>query len=329
MKSVLKLILIAAALLGGALAFGQTDITGPGPGQTYAITPTLDLTRGANWNGSGNVQTVNNSFVFTAVSTNTGTCLYIANNNTTSAHSYLLEVAVTQDSKETRFLNSAHASRWRDVYPGFQSGINDTVLANGTNSYYFPTTGGAKVAVSITGASTAAGSPDTADIYLTQGSNGCASPAMTQQGSVSGVISASVPLRPPVSCDTKATAVVASATTAQIVAIQAAALKTSIVVCSYSITGGGAAETASTITFTEGTGATCVGAATDWQIKTAASQVFTFALAMANGFIFAADGSPGNNNLCVVDGGTTTGETVSISYAIIPAVQNTGIVTQK
>ena len=128
-----------------------------------------DLTRGAPW-ATG----VNNIWTTNTLATDEGICLSILNNNTTSSHSVTVQVFNTLDQRITNYLPAP--MKWGQSFL-FQNGgvqvsgpaqvaIPVSVPAASVVGLYVRTGGAARMSFNFTGATGAAGSPDTMDAYL-------------------------------------------------------------------------------------------------------------------------------------------------------------------
>lgn len=122
-------------------------------GSTYYVT----LASGVAWNQS------NGNYIFTPISPNTGVCIFIENQNPTSSHSYTLAAYETGNKSNTNF--AGNTTKWV-----LATLLNPTssVAANGISASFFNATGAANVAITVTGAVSASGSPDTVNIFATQ-----------------------------------------------------------------------------------------------------------------------------------------------------------------
>lgn len=136
------------------------------------IGPYSDLARSVTWgdHGHGGVQ---NAYIFTPLSPERLTCVYIANNNPTSAHTFTLTFYYTGDPTIASFYGpgsggASTQSHWKIV-----NTIADTVIASGINNYSFSSPGAARAVVDISEASTQTGTPDTADVYIVQTTTNC------------------------------------------------------------------------------------------------------------------------------------------------------------
>lgn len=151
--------LATALLLCTALSLAQTD-------QYIAsgsASPYLTLGRGLIWGGAG-LGTVGQNFIFNPLDPNQGFCVFIFNNNTTSAHTFTLTVAQTGDPAIRSY--SGNTQRWTNVPT--QSSFPISVPANSLLGINYKTTASAGIVISFTGNTTQAGSPDTADIFTVQ-----------------------------------------------------------------------------------------------------------------------------------------------------------------
>jgi hypothetical protein len=165
-----SLVLILASC--GHVAYAQQDITVNGRG------PYVDLGRGLKWTGSG-AGAINNNFLFSPLSPDLGTCVFVANTDV-SLHTFALAVYHTGDPRKIAF--GANTAAW--VQDGstmaavtFGSGNAGATLGN-----YYPPSGAARMAVSITGG-TGSGA---ADVYVVQTTAAACSGQFNQITSASG-----------------------------------------------------------------------------------------------------------------------------------------------
>lgn len=149
----------AAILLCASLALGQTD--------NYIssgnVSPYLTLGRGLIW-GSQGLGTVGQNFIFNPLDPNQGFCVFIFNNNPSSAHSFTLTVAQTGDPAVRSY--QGNTQRWTNVPT--TTVFPTSVPANSLIGINYKTTASAGIVISFTGNTTQAGSPDSADIFTVQ-----------------------------------------------------------------------------------------------------------------------------------------------------------------
>lgn len=154
MKPSLKALVILLAFLAVPL---------PGLPQDQPINergPALDLTDRSN---SPQWSAANRVYIFTPLNPDQSMCLWISNNNPTNSHTFTLNVFQTGDRRVNDFTNNQ--GRWTsDTVVGSPS----PVAALSSSSVFVHSNAAVKVAVQITGAASAAGSPDTMDMYLVQ-----------------------------------------------------------------------------------------------------------------------------------------------------------------
>lgn len=117
------------------------------------------------WGKSG-PGSMNNNFIFTPTTADTGICIYITNLNTSSGHSFSLAMSQTGDPTVTSFVNNG--SRWTSVAIFPSTTFPVTISANSTQGFFYKTFASAVVALQITGSTTSAGSPDTANVFAVQ-----------------------------------------------------------------------------------------------------------------------------------------------------------------
>jgi hypothetical protein len=161
-------IAIALLALAGS-ASAQTDLNLNG-GSFY-----VNMAKGVAW-GS----TFNRTYVLSPNSPNTSVCVYVINNNPTSAHSFTLNIFQAGDPSLPDYSNNTARYSSVTVLGNFSP-----LSASSQGSAFAQTTGAAKIAFQFAGSSTQAGNPDTADLFLVQTSNGTcgsASAAIPVQG---------------------------------------------------------------------------------------------------------------------------------------------------
>lgn len=132
--------------------------------------PYTDLARSAAWGATGRTG-VENAYILQPLSPSQGICLFVANNNPTSAHSFRLRVFQTGDTRQAAYTNAT--GRWvEDTVQGLPTTVPAAAMVVG----YVHTTAAARIAVVIDNTSAAAGSPDTADVFLVQTEAGACGP---------------------------------------------------------------------------------------------------------------------------------------------------------
>lgn len=123
----------------------------------------LQTVRGVQWStlfGAGT------NFIFDSPSLQTNACLFIMNNNPTNARSVFIGVAISPDPLDITFTS-------RYVLPQFAGGQSFTITPLGAQSIPLQSNGGSHLTIGLTGGSGVAGGvPDTADIFIVNGS-GC------------------------------------------------------------------------------------------------------------------------------------------------------------
>jgi hypothetical protein len=141
-----------------SIARAQQDIIVVGGTNPYII-----LGRGLAWGGSGTAN-LNNNFIFSPVDPNQGFCLFLSNNNATSAHSVSIIVSQTGDPALHSY--TGITQKW---FPVSTTTIFPlSVPASGIVGVNYKTTASAGITVSFSGATTQAGSPDTVDVFAVQ-----------------------------------------------------------------------------------------------------------------------------------------------------------------
>lgn len=163
----LFILAIVAALICPR-SFAQQDQIVSGGG--YYLT----LAQNVAWNQ------LSQNYIFTPLTPDDGVCLYIQNNNPTSAHSFTLQIKQTGDSSLTKF--QGNSAKWTaaTVY-----NTPASVSAGAVVSLFASIQAAARVTVAISGTSSASGSPDTANIFGVQtatGVCGAAGGAIAVQG---------------------------------------------------------------------------------------------------------------------------------------------------
>jgi hypothetical protein len=159
-------------ILGAGVLRGQIEY------QINSINPFTDFVRGAVW-GTG----VNNVWTTNTLAVDEGICLSVLNNNPTSSHTVTITVFNTLDQRATTYLNGP-PFRWGQSTlvqngggtisgPNFSS-IPVTINAQSVTGLYVRTGGAARMSFVFSGSTTAAGSPDTADIFITHNVTGFA-----------------------------------------------------------------------------------------------------------------------------------------------------------
>ncbi len=140
------------------------------------------------WGQSGPIG-FNNNFFFTPLNQNESVCVFVYNNNTTSAHGFSMSIAVTGNPSSTKPSDGT----WQNVAstggsqiiappsPGSGGGIGTSV------------SGASQISIGFTNSSTQAGSPETANITISQTQGTCPSGANLSGGNTSSVI-ATVPI---------------------------------------------------------------------------------------------------------------------------------------
>lgn len=144
-------------LLAASFAFGQVDV--PNNSRNALI----DLGRKLAW-GSGGRGNLHNAYIFTPVSPSESFCLAIGNNNPTNAHTFNVTVATTSDQQVVSYLTAPGSTRWISA-----TAITGASVAASSSYYnFFRINGASRVAVVISGSTTQAGTPDTADVMIGQ-----------------------------------------------------------------------------------------------------------------------------------------------------------------
>jgi hypothetical protein len=273
-----RILVILALLCGSAVAQTPIDIT------INQIGPYFDIARGVTWNVSG-IGGYNNNYIFTPQSPEQGVCIYVYNNDTVNTYSASFIVLETGDQQTSKY--TGNTARWFQIL----STGPITIGPAGTTQFFFKTSGAAR-AVIATGGGT--GNAGTMDMVAVQTQQGCGPRSNS-----------------PVSCTLVKSQVIPTATTVTFIANSTNA--TSIHICSYSVTIGGATVAAATSAFIQGSGVNCATAPiTVWRLANGPVNT-VFQLSGGAGEIFEVGPSL---NICYTDGGTTAGSTLSVSYAL-------------
>ncbi len=157
------LIFTIAIICVCSLAWGQQDIIITGQ-SAYTV-----LGRGLQWGSVAGAQpAMNNNFVFQALNPNTTVCVYVTNNNPTNAHNITIALQQAGDPQVKTF--QIQQAKWAaaqtvQVFP-------ITVNPLTTQGFFFNVSAAALLAAQITGTITAAGTPDTADVFAVQTTSG-------------------------------------------------------------------------------------------------------------------------------------------------------------
>jgi hypothetical protein len=131
-------------------------------GASYYVT----LASGVAWNQ------LSANYIFTPESPNVGLCLFIENQNPTSAHTLTVTAFQTGNVSLSSYANST--ALWAtDSVQGAPTSIPHGSVA----SAYVATTGAANVAIVISGTSTQSGTPDTANVFAVQTTSPACGPA--------------------------------------------------------------------------------------------------------------------------------------------------------
>ena len=150
--------LVTLVTLLSLCAVAQQDIVIVGGTSPYIV-----IGRGLNWSGSGfgNIQ---NNFIFTPTGPDVGFCLFLQNNNPTSAHSVTVAVAQTGDPGLKSF--QGVTGKWNTVPTSSTFPIS--VPAGTVSGINYKTSASANITVTFSGTSAQAGAPDTVDVFAVQ-----------------------------------------------------------------------------------------------------------------------------------------------------------------
>lgn len=176
---VLLLPLVVNALCVPALC--QVDV----PIQEH--TPYLLLARNVSWGvkGTGGIE---NNYIFAPYQPDQGVCIDVLNSNPTSAHTLQIGAAQATDPAVVNFSSIGgsnghlNVSGWSQLNVFFTGGVTTNASGNAApgninsvnipattfGQFYVRSSGAARIVISIFGTSTAAGSPDTAQITISQ-----------------------------------------------------------------------------------------------------------------------------------------------------------------
>lgn len=135
------------------------------------------------WGSSGAVG-INNNFWFSPLFSSGSICVYVRNNNPTSAHTFSAQVYITGDPAEQTPSDGTWVS--------YSSPLSLTVNAEPSTDAVFGASisGAALVSINISGSSSQSGSPDTANISIQQTPSGnCQiTPVGNQQATVNAYL---------------------------------------------------------------------------------------------------------------------------------------------
>lgn len=146
------------------LAYAQNPDLVLNPGSSY-----VDIGRGIDWGTQ-----FNRTYVFVPNSPNASVCIYVVNNNATSAHTFTAQTFQSADSSVGNY--SSNTGRFSAVpLVSMPASVPAAQMVSG----FTQSTAAAKVAIKFSGATTQAGSPDTADIFLVQTTSGTCGSAST------------------------------------------------------------------------------------------------------------------------------------------------------
>lgn len=165
--------LIASALS----AFAQSSDPNATDILITSHTPYVDLGRGLKWglNGPGGV---NNNFLVSTFSPDTGVCLWVQNNFKASGHTFSIGLLQTGDPTTTSFINNQgkwlQISGWNapisqgQVIAGASSAFTGGIANFGLSAYFIQAKGAVRLAINFFNTVSLGTVNDTADIYITQ-----------------------------------------------------------------------------------------------------------------------------------------------------------------
>jgi hypothetical protein len=140
--------------------------------------PYADAGRNLAWGTTA----FNRNFILTPPSPDQSMCIFVSNNNPTSAHTFTFASSQTGDPAVVNY--QSQPGRWID---DTVQGSLSPVAASGTTSVYVHSTHAAKIALRFSGATTQAGTPDTADVYVVfTNSTSCGPVNSGQSGPIQG-----------------------------------------------------------------------------------------------------------------------------------------------
>jgi hypothetical protein len=146
---------LLACVVAGQAAAQDTSITTP---SLY-----LDIDRNNAW------ANINKVYTFNPRNPDQSQCLYVHNQNPTSAHTITIAVFQTGDSQVTSY--TGNTDRYIQVTLSgttTPSAVTLTTGALATQSLYWRSVASARVAIQISGSTTQAGSPDNVDLFVVQ-----------------------------------------------------------------------------------------------------------------------------------------------------------------
>lgn len=173
---------VLALLAACGIDAADIPIYPTGPVYSFPATSTGQLTWGISGPGG-----FNNNFYFVPLAVNESVCVFVKNNNTTSAHPFTGQITIQSDPSNT----TPSDGTWQPI------------LINGFNAPASPAqavgmgavaSGVAKVAISFSNSTTLAGSPETANVILLQTQGNCFT-GNQQVGSAATLVAAGSPLQ--------------------------------------------------------------------------------------------------------------------------------------
>ncbi len=297
-RSIVFYVVSCLLLPPGILA--QTDIP------VSQIGPYITIGRGLAW-GVGGVGGINNGFVFTPPSADTGICVGVYNNNPSNAHTFVMTAYVTPDPAAVGAVIAP--SHWQLT----SGALSTSTPAASMTTYFVKTPGAAKIEIVFSDSAALAGTPDTADVIVAHSQTGCGSLTGNASLQTAGLASGSMATSPlngrsGIWCGQNQTIKIATAATGTI----NGGVGLAIHVCSYSVTGP-VTGASSDIVFASGTVGTCAApGGILWELTTDIN-VPNYALSDAQGEIFeTALGQP----LCITNVALGSTVTVSLSFTV-------------
>lgn len=148
----LRSLLAALALLTG-LCFGQ-DVILPASSSSYQV-----VTNNTLW------ASVNANYIFNPSGPDSTVCVFVTNNNPTNSHSLTLALQQTGDQQVTTYANQT--GKWAPV-PISGATFPAIIATTQTQSFFFRSSAAARLALIVSGGTSAGGNPDTVNINIVQ-----------------------------------------------------------------------------------------------------------------------------------------------------------------
>ena len=160
----------------------------PAQGTDIPIFPTGPVFQlnGLVW-GTSTQPGFNNNYFFTPISVSENVCVFVYNNNTTSAHTFTSTIAATGNPRS--ITPSDNTWNLSANFPSLVAGSAPSQAAG----FGASVSGSSQVAIELSLSSTQAGSPDTANIVIVQSVSSCL-PGNNFSGSAQQAVNASPPI---------------------------------------------------------------------------------------------------------------------------------------